>query len=112
MIELRSFNESDIDPIAIYANNVNVTRYMASRMPYPYTKQDAIWWVESGNKEQGLNYAIDLGGKCVGVVGVRFGELELQYSAEIGYWIAEDHWGKGIGTEAISKMTDYVFSEA
>jgi len=81
MIELRSFNESDIDPIAIYANNVNVTRYMASRMPYPYTKQDAIWWVESGNKEQGLNYAIDLGGKCVGVVGVRFGELELQYSA-------------------------------
>ena len=80
-------------------------------MPYPYTKSDAIWWVETGSKEQGLNYAIDLGGKCIGVVGVQFGELELQYSAEIGYWIAEDHWGKGIGTEAVSKMTDNVFSE-
>ena len=111
MIELRGFVDSDIDQIAIYANNINVSRYMASRMPYPYTKEDAIWWVETGNKEQGLNYAIDLGGKCVGVVGVRFGEFELQYSAEIGYWIAEDHWGKGIGTEAVSKMTDYVFTE-
>ena len=80
-------------------------------MPYPYTIDDAKWWVEIGSREQGLNYAIDLGGKCVGVVGVQFGELELQYSAEIGYWIAEDHWGKGIGTEAVSKMTDYVFTE-
>ena len=111
MIELRDFVDSDIDPIAMYANNINVSRYMASRMPYPYTKSDAIWWVETGSKEQGLNYAIDLGGKCIGVVGVQFGELELQYSAEIGYWIAEDHWGKGIGTEAVSKMTDNVFSE-
>ena len=111
MIELRDFVDSDIDPITMYANNINVSRYMASRMPYPYTKGDAIWWVETGSKEQGLNYAIDLGGKCIGVVGVQFGELELQYSAEIGYWIAQDHWGKGIGTEAVSKMTDYVFSE-
>ncbi|MHC4930057.1 MAG: GNAT family N-acetyltransferase, partial [Planctomycetota bacterium] len=47
----------------------------------------------------------------MGVVGVRFGDLEQQYSAEIGYWIAEDHWGRGIGTEAVTKMTVYVFSE-
>ena len=79
-------------------------------MPYPYTKEDAIWWVENGSKEQGLNLAIDFEENCIGVVGVRFGEDEYQYSAEIGYWIAEEHWGKGIGTEAVSKMTDYVFS--
>ena len=111
MIELRGFVGSDIDSIAIYANNFNVSRYMASRMPYPYMKDDAIWWVEIGSKEQGLYYAIDLGGDCIGVIGVEFGDLELQYSTEIGYWIAEDHWGKGIGTEAVSKMTDYIFSE-
>ena len=111
MIELRDFVDNDIDSIAIYANNINVSRYMASRMPYPYTRDDAIWWVETGCKEQGLNYAIDLGGKCIGVVGVLFGDLEQQYSAEIGYWIAEEHWGKGIGTEAISRMSDYIFSE-
>ena len=111
MIGLRSFVGSDIDSIAIYANNFNVSRYMASRMPYPYMKDDAIWWVEIGSKEQGLYYAIDLGGDCIGVIGVEFGDLEQQYSTEIGYWIAEDHWGKGIGTEAVSKMTDRVFSD-
>lgn len=111
MIGLRDFVDRDIGSIAIYANNINVSRYMASRMPHPYTKDDARWWVETGSKEQGLYYAIDLRGKCIGVVGVRFGDLEQQYSAEIGYWIAEDHWGKGIGTEAVSIMTDYVFSE-
>ena len=111
MIELRGFLDTDADSIAKHANNFNVSRYMASRMPYPYTKEDAKWWVEIGSKELGHNKAIDLGGECIGVIGVRFGESELQYSAEIGYWLAEDHWGKGIGTEAVLSMTDNVFSD-
>ena len=111
MIELRELIEDDIHSIAVYANNFNVSRFMASRMPYPYTLEDAKWWVHTGSKEQGLNFAIDLEGACIGVVGVRFGENEYQYSAEIGYWIAEEHWGKGIGTEVVSKMTSHVFSE-
>lgn len=111
MIELRDFLGTDIDSIARFANNVNVSRYMTSRMPYPYTKEDAKWWVEFGSKEQGYNRAVDLDRECIGVVSVRFGEFESRYSAEIGYWIAEDHWGKGIATEAVSKMTAYVFDE-
>jgi len=110
MIDLRDFCNSDIESIAKYANNFNVSRYMTSRMPYPYTADDAKWWVETGSKEPGLNMAIDLAGECIGVVGVRFGQFELRYSAEIGYWVAEEHWGKGICTEAVSKMTDDVFS--
>jgi len=85
---------------------------MASRMPYPYSEGDEQWWIETGSKELGLNMAIDLASECIGVVGVQFGQVELQYSAEIGYWIAEEHWGKGIATEAVSKMTDRVFREA
>lgn len=112
MIRLRELVESDIDSIATYANNFNVSRYMASRMPHPYTSEDAKWWVRTGSKEQGLNFAIDFESTCIGVIGVRFGENEYQYSAEIGYWIAEEYWGKGIGTEAVSKMTNYVFSES
>ncbi len=111
MIELRGFIDTDIFSIAKHANNFNVSRYMASRMPYPYTEDDAKWWVETGSKEQGLYMAIDLAGECIGVVGVFFGQSELQYSAEIGYWIAEEHWGKGMGTEAVSKMTDNAFSD-
>jgi len=84
---------------------------MTSRMPFPYTINDAKWWVETGSKEQGLYLAIDLNGECIGGVGVHFDQFEHQYSAEIGYWIAEAHWGKGIGTRAVSKMTETIFSE-
>ena len=111
MIKLRGFFDRDIRSLTNHANNYNVSRYMASRMPYPYTEGDAQWWVETGSKEMGLNLAIDLASECIGVVGVQFGQGELQYSAEIGYWIAEDHWGKGIVTEAVSKMTERVFTD-
>lgn len=111
MIELREFSKNDIDSIAGHANNFNVSRYLTSRMPYPYTTKDAEWWIETGSKEFGLNRAIDLDGECIGVIGVFFGKLEYQYSAEIGYWIGEQFWGKGIATEALSKMTNDVFSD-
>jgi len=110
VIELRGFYDRDISSIAVHANNYHVSRYMASRMPYPYTRDDATWWVETGSKELGLNMAIDLAGECIGVVGVRPGQFEYQYSAEIGYWIAEQHWGKGIATEAVAKMTERIFA--
>ena len=111
MIELRSLNSSDIDAIAKYANNFNVSQYLSSRMPYPYTRAHAQWWVKLVAKNNSTNFAIDLKGECIGVVGVRYGEHETAYSGEIDYWIAEHHWGKGIASEATSKMTDYVFAE-
>jgi ribosomal-protein-alanine N-acetyltransferase len=115
MIELREFSHNDIDSIARHANNYNVSRYMSSRIPYPFTKGDAEWWVETGNKQAGLYMAVvladDLADECIGVVGVRFGQFESQHSAEIGYWLAEQHWGKGIATEAVSKMTDIAFTD-
>jgi ribosomal-protein-alanine N-acetyltransferase len=89
----------------------NVTRYLSSRMPYPYTREHAQWWVETGSKNSSTTFAIDLKSECIGIVGVRFGEHETQYSCEIGNWIAEPHWGKGIASEATSRMTDYVFTE-
>ena len=68
MIELRSLNSSDINAIAKYANNFNVSQYLSSRMPYPYTREHAQWWVETGSKNNSTNFAIDLKGECIGVV--------------------------------------------
>ncbi len=66
---------------------------------------------KTGSKNNSTNFAVDLKGECIGVVGVRYGEHETAYSGEIDYWIAEHHWSKGIASEATSKMTDYVFAE-
>lgn len=111
MIRLREFTKGDIASIARHANNLNVVRYMSHMMPNPYTRDDAKWWVKVGCRQVGLNRAIDLDGECVGVVGVRFGEHERLYSAEIGYWLGEAFWGRGIMTRAVSEMTQAVFDE-
>jgi RimJ/RimL family protein N-acetyltransferase len=110
MIELREFLEKDIWPIAENANNSNVVKYMSDRMPHPYTKDDARWWVETGCKESGINRAICVDDDCIGVVGVYTGTLERKFSAEIGYWIGENYWGKGYTTRAVGLFTDYIFN--
>ena len=111
MMRLREFTKSDIASITRHANNPSVVRYLSHRMPYPYTVDDAKWWVKVGCRQVGLNRAIDVDGECVGVVGILWGEHERAYSAEIGYWLGEAFWGRGIMTQAIIEMTDAVFAE-
>ena len=111
MIKLRDFSENDISSIARFANNANVSNYLTSSMPYPYTTEDAKWWVEIGSKEGEVFKAIDLNGECVGSIGVHRGITEHKFSGEIGFWLAEEYWGQGYTTEAVSKMTSYIFNE-
>ncbi|MEO0367175.1 MAG: GNAT family N-acetyltransferase, partial [Pseudomonadota bacterium] len=92
------------------ANNPNVVRYLSHRMPHPYTVEHAKWWVATGHKELGENYLIEFEDKFAGVIGVIAGQHEHQKSAEIGYWLAESMWGRGIATMAITQLCDEVFS--
>lgn len=109
MIKLREIKERDIEDIAKLLNNENVTKYLTARIPFPYGIEDAKWWVTIGSKE-GTNRAIEFKGKFVGVVGITPGMFEKERSAEIGYWLGEKYWGRGIGTEAVSQLTDFIFN--
>ena len=108
MLNLRGFNKQDIEPLVLYLNNANVTRFLTSRIPQPYTVADAQWWVNAGSKE-GIAKAIEVNGRFVGTIGVTAGEYDNFRSAEIGYWLAEQYWGKGVATGAVMQMTKYVF---
>jgi len=48
-------------------------------------------------------------GTCIGSIGITPGKDEYKHSWELGYWIGEPCWGKGIGTIALQLMTDYAF---
>jgi RimJ/RimL family protein N-acetyltransferase len=91
-------------------NNKNVTKFLTSRIPQPYSINDADWWVNVGSKE-GITKAVEVNGKYVGTIGVTAGQFERNRSAEIGYWLEEHSWGKGIATEALMKMTEYIFTK-
>ncbi len=109
MVSLRSFNDKDIEDLVEYLNDSDVTRYLTSKIPQPYTLEDAEWWISAGSKA-GIVRAIVADGNFVGCIGVAEGEFENERSAEIGYWLAKAYWGRGIATTSVLEMTNYVFS--
>lgn len=55
------------------------------------------------------NFAIDIDGKAVGGVGFVMGSDVERISAEIGYWLGEQYWGRGIMTSAVQEAVKYAF---
>ena len=108
MIELRDFLNEDEALLVSYLNEECVTKYLSARLPQPYTKEAAAWWVSTGSKI-GIAKAITKNGVLVGSISAIPGEFERQKSAEIGYWVAKPYWGKGIASEALKQFTELVF---
>ena len=68
--------------------------------------------VASGRKRaEMLSFAIDVGGAAVGSISLRRGEDIERYTAELGYWIGEEFWGRGITSEAIRQITERGFAQ-
>lgn len=110
MVELRNYRESDIDTLAALANNQLVSRYLIYTFPYPYSKKDAEYWIKQGSKENGsTTKVICFNNLFVGSVGITPQVGWRDHCAEIGYWIGEEFWGKGIATRALEIMTEEAF---
>jgi RimJ/RimL family protein N-acetyltransferase len=107
---LRAPHAEDIDAIAILANNPAVAT-MLSRMPHPYTRADAETFVQASSKRENGNcvYAITEteSGRFLGCVGLQI--RDGGRSAELGYWIGEPFWGRGIATEAVHAVIAMAF---
>ena len=108
MIELRELIEDDSSQLIVHLNNENVVRYLSSRIPSPYAAADAHWWIYEGSKAE-IVRAITLNDNFVGVIGVRRDTLEKSHRGEIGYWIGQPYWGKGIATAAIEQMCNIIY---
>lgn len=109
MINLREFLPEDASALVELLNNHNVTRYLSSRMPTPYSEDDANWWISTGSKV-GIVRAITLNDELIGCVGAEPGLFEGCRSAEIGYWLGEPFWGAGYAGQATNALTDMIFS--
>lgn len=108
---IRSFEYSDEESLAKYANNSNVSKLLRDQFPFPYTRTDAKVWLKYSCKQKiETNFAIANSEELIGSIGITIKEDVNRFSAEIGYWLAEPFWGKGIATEAIKILTGYAFS--
>lgn len=108
---LRFWVTQDIQALVKYANNRNVSINMRDGFPYPYTLENAENFISSVSKQNPVTfYAIATPEEAIGGIGVSINTDVHRLTAELGYWLAEPCWGKGIMTEAVSIFTDYAFA--
>jgi [ribosomal protein S5]-alanine N-acetyltransferase len=98
--------------LALQANNRTVWLNLRDALPHPYTLDDARRWIDSLKEQNPVAYfAIVVDGLAVGAIGLTTGSDILRRSAEIGYWLGEDYWGRGIATDAVHRVSEYGFTE-
>jgi RimJ/RimL family protein N-acetyltransferase len=108
---LRPWRPGDESSLVRQANNRNIWRNVRDLFPYPYTPQHAREWVNRAGRVHPLtNFAIVVDGEAVGGVGLVLRDDIYRRSAEIGYWIGEEFWGRGIVTEAVVAVTEWGFA--
>jgi RimJ/RimL family protein N-acetyltransferase len=110
--ELREWRLSDAASLAGNANNINIWNNVRDRFPHPYFEENGRQFIEEAlsKPKPATDLAIVVEGKAVGGVGIALqGDVE-RVSAEIGYWLGEDYWNRGIMTEAVKQMTEYAFA--
>jgi ribosomal-protein-alanine N-acetyltransferase len=107
---LRPWRRGDEEALVRGADNRKVWINLRDGFPHPYTRADAKAWIAANaGVEPPRNFAIEVGGRAVGSVGVTQLTDVYRRSAEIGYWLAEEHWGRGIATEATAAATENAF---
>ena len=107
---IRSWRKSDAVSIAQLADNRAVWRNMRDRFPHPYRRKDAKAWIRAVRKaDPETFFAIAVDGTAVGAIGLHPQPDILRRSMEIGYWLGEPYWGRGIATEAVRALTRYAF---
>jgi [ribosomal protein S5]-alanine N-acetyltransferase len=102
---------ADADAVVRHANNVNVARQLRDRFPHPYSRANAQTFLKTSTSDS-TNLAIEVGGEAAGAIGYVVGTDVERFSAEIGYWLGEAYWGRGIATEALMLVSDHVFRSA
>src|SRR5215213_1604602 len=108
---LRTLEIRDKENLARYGNNKKIWRNMREVFPHPYEIEHAESFINRITAQQSsIVLCIEYSNECVGVIGC-FPQADVYCkTAELGYWLAEPFWGKGIMTEAVKRVCDYIFT--
>src|SRR5664279_4717709 len=109
-VKVRSWQKDDLKALLRHANNPKIAANLRDQFPHPYTRRDGIEYLEYAQaQEPKCSFAIEFGDEAVGGVGFLLGRDIARISAEMGYWLSEEYWGRGIATRAVTAMSDWAF---
>jgi RimJ/RimL family protein N-acetyltransferase len=107
---LRPWVESDLGSLVKHANNPKIAANMTDAFPHPYTEENGKAFIAMAMRAPSI-LAIEVNGEAVGGIGIHPQSDIMCKNAELGYWIGEAFWGKGIITQAVKQMLDMAFSK-
>lgn len=108
--KLRPWNISDLDSLVKYANNWNIAKNLTDKFPFPYSENSGRAFIEFATKDDPIHiFAIDINGQAVGSIGIHPQDDIHRKNAELGYWLAEPFWGKGVISNAVKQSVDFAF---
>lgn len=134
-ITVRPWSKDLAPSVAVAANNRAIWLNLRDRMPYPYTLSDAEWYighcsqpenwpnvlsfdergVETIGERRSAHFAIVAVNpgtgedEAIGSIGLVMGVDVARRSAELGYWLAERYWGKGIMGDVVAGFMSWVW---
>ena len=109
-LKVRSWCKDDLKALLHHANNPKIATNLRDQFPHPYTRHDGIDFLDyAQTQEPECSFAIECGGEAVGGVGFLIGRDIARISAEMGYWLSEEFWGRGIATRAVTAMSEWAF---
>ena len=112
-IQIRKWMLTDAKDLAAALSNKKILDNLRDGLPYPYTEKDGRDFIAAmlaADEDETFAFAVTVDSKVIGSIGAfRQGNVHRQ-TAELGYYIAEEYWGKGIMTEAVKQLCAYVFS--
>lgn len=112
MLQIRKWSMKDKYALTEIINNLKVQDNLRDGLPYPYTVADAENFISemlAADMDKVFAFAIEADRQVVGSIAAYRYENIHQYTAELGYYIGEDWWGKGYATEAVRQICDFIF---
>jgi len=108
---VRSWQTADAESLVAHANNRKIWMNLRDAFPHPYTKHHARDFIRAvRQREPETTFAIAVNGEAVGSIGFVMHPDVERVSAEIGYWLAEPFWGRGITTDALKGVTEHAMA--
>lgn len=110
--KIRDWVEDDAPSIAKYANNRKIWRNLRDGFPHPYSLSDAENFLSLVfAQDPRMFFALATQVEAIGGIGLGLGVDVHRFTAELGFWLAEPFWNKGIMTEAVQRFTEYAFDK-
>lgn len=109
-LHIRTWRKSDLDTLLRYANNARIAANLRDQFPHPYTRRDGLDYLNYvRSMEVPMAFAVEYAGEAIGGIGFKQGSDISRLSVEMGYWIGEPFWGRGIASRAVAATSEWAF---